>query len=48
MRGSKMAAFLLQVTTAVPAVGVLAEPLARFVVDALHISDGGPKAEGEA
>ena len=37
-------ALLLQVPAAVPAVGVLADPLARPVVDALGVSDGGPEA----
>ena len=39
------AALLLQVSAAVPAVRLLAEPLAGFVVDAFGISDGGPEAE---
>lgn len=39
----RAACSLLQVAAAVPAVGVLAEPLARLVVDALCVSDGGPE-----
>lgn len=38
-----VATFLLEVPAAVPAVGVLAEPLARPAVDALSVSDGGPE-----
>lgn len=37
-------ALLLEVSTTVPSVGVLAEPLARLVVDALGVSDGGSEA----
>lgn len=33
------AAFLLEVPAAVPAVGILAEPLARLVMNALGVSD---------
>lgn len=36
---------LLEVPTAVSAVGVLARPLARLVVDALGVSDGGSETE---
>lgn len=39
------AAFLLEVAAAVPAVGFLAEPLARLVMNALSISDG--RSEGD-
>lgn len=39
------AAFLLEVAAAVPAVGFLAEPLARLVMNALGISDG--RSEGD-
>lgn len=41
----KVAPLLLKVSAAIPAVGVLAESLARFFVDALGISDGGPEAK---
>lgn len=42
---SKVAPLLLKVSAAIPAVGILAESLARFFVDALGISDGGPKTK---
>lgn len=47
MRLGEAAALLLEVSTAVPAVGVLADPLPRLAVDALRISDGGPETEKE-
>lgn len=47
MRLGSAAALLLEVSTAVPAVGFLAEPLARLVVDALGISDGGSENRKE-
>lgn len=43
---SNTASLLLEVSAAVPAVGVLADALARPVVDALGISDGGPETKG--
>ncbi len=46
MRRGEAVALLLEVSAAVPAVGVLAEALPRLVVDALGISDGGPETEG--
>lgn len=47
MRRRAAVALLLEVFAAVPAVGVLAKALARLVVDALCISDGGPETEGQ-
>lgn len=41
VRVSETTALLLEVSSAVPAVGILAEPLARPVVNALGISNGG-------
>lgn len=45
MRRSETAALLLQVPPAVPAVGLLAELLTGFIVDAFGISDGGPETD---